>query len=334
MTAAAAGAAGEVEPTARLVSLEESGLGVTAEEIWKLFEPFCERGVAEDDPRWLHEVARRRRKIRKRLFRRRFLPLLSRARRSKQVVLDEYGPGWEASDDAWYDPSRKPPRITPWVWRGENLFASDIGATRFRQLFLVRLVERLKPRRILEIGSGNGINLLLLAGRFPEIELHGAELTRQGVRKARHLQSRGVLPPHLQAFSPEPVRDPTAFTRVTFTQADAGRLPFTSGAFDLVYTFLALEQMESLRHRALSELSRVTSSHALMIEPFRDANASSWPRKNILARDYFQGSLADLPHHGLHPLLATTDFPQELFLKSCLVLAERDDRRPRRRPLP
>jgi hypothetical protein len=59
-----------------------------------------------------------------------------------------------------------------------------------------------------------------------------------------------------------------------------------------------------------------------MIEPFREANASGIARRYVVARDYLRARIADLPAHGMTPLWATTDMPQEAFLKACAVLAK------------
>jgi ubiquinone/menaquinone biosynthesis C-methylase UbiE len=180
----------------------------------------------------------------------------------------------------------------------------------------------------LEVGCGNGINLILLAGRFPEIRFAGVELTEAGHRAARALQEQGELPAGMADYAPLPLADPTAFRTIDFRQGNATRLPFEDGAFDLVITVLALEQMERVREQALGEIARVAGRHSLMIEPFRDVNQAFWPRLNVLRRDYFRGEIEDLARYGLEPVLALGDFPQEAFLKTCAVLAEKRSRRP------
>ena len=60
-----------------------------------------------------------------------------------------------------------------------------------------------------------------------------------------------------------------------------------------------------------------------MIEPFRDVNESFWPRLYVFWRDYFRGGIDELRDFGLQPVAATGDFPQEAFLKTCLVLSEK-----------
>jgi SAM-dependent methyltransferase len=306
-----------------LVSLSESGLGIAEHEITSLFEPFVDSARSARPNAWHDEVGRRKRKILKRAAKQLFLPWRSSSRRGEATVVGEYTKAWRSIDYGTYGLGAPQRDYTPWEWRGRRLFASDVGATRVRQLLLIRVIERLQPRRILEVGCGNGINLILLAGRFPKIAFTGVELTEAGHRAARELQQRSELPPALRDYAPLPLADPTAFRAIDFRQGNATSLPFADGAFDLVITVLALEQMERVRQQALGEIARVAGRHTLMIEPFRDVNRAFWPRLNVLRRDYFRGRIADLRDYQLEPVLALDDFPQESFLKTCAVLAEK-----------
>jgi SAM-dependent methyltransferase len=303
------------------VTLAESGLGIAEDELLRLLEPFVDRSAGADA--WRAEVARRRRKLAQRVARRLLMPWRGEGRRREATVVGEYDKAWRAIDYGVYAVGAPQRDHTPWQWGARTMFASDVGATRFRQLLLIRLIERVQPRSVLEIGCGNGINLILLAGRFPAIRFAGVELTAAGHEAARGLQARGALPPGMGGFAPLPLADPSAFQRIDFRRGNAVRLPFEDGAFDLVYTVLALEQMEVVRAQALAEIARVAARHTLMIEPFRDVNQALWPRLNVLRRDYFRGRIDDLRQHGLEPVLALDDFPQEVFLKACAVLAER-----------
>jgi ubiquinone/menaquinone biosynthesis C-methylase UbiE len=180
----------------------------------------------------------------------------------------------------------------------------------------------LNPKRVLEVGCGNGINLLLLAGRFPKIEFTGIDLTTEGIAAAKALQQQPLLPDYLQAFAPLSLSDPAAFRRIQFHSGDASALPFADKSFDLIFTSLSLEQMDRIRVKVFGEIARVSLGHAFMIEPFRDANLTGMSRRYVVARDYFRARIADLPGFGLQPLWATADMPQEAFLKACAVLAK------------
>lgn len=304
-------------------ALADSGLGITSEEVAAVFKPFVARFVSPDDREWRAEIAKRKGKISRRYRTRFFFGWLSFTKRRNSTIVQEYSRAWQESQYEDYSLEGPLTRITPWEWRDQCMLASDLGATRFRQLLLSRLVERTKPRRVLEVGCGNGINLLLLACRFPDVDFSGIEFTRQGHLVATELQKHPALPQSMQDYAPLPLQDPTAFRRISFRQGSADALPFADGEFDLVVTVLALEQMEQIRRKALDEISRVTFGSTLMIEPFRDVNSDGWPRKNIIQRNYFQGRVADLPAYRLQPVMAVDDFPQETFLKVVAVLSEK-----------
>lgn len=308
-------------PPLSLVPLPEA-LGISADQIDALLAPFVTARSSRWDRRWRAEIWRRRRMTLRRLWRHLCHDEPLRHGRSSAVVRAEYADVWSRAGFDRYDPRAVPAGDTPWLWRKQRLLANTTGATRWRQLLLIRAIEKLRPRSVLEIGCGNGINLMLLACRFPEIAFTGIELTQEGHEAARAFQNAHTeLPEHLRAFAPEPLTDPAGFRRITFLQGSAAALPFAPGAFDLAITVLALEQMERFRAQALSEIARVVRSHTVMIEPFEDVNGGFWPRLNVRLRGYFRGRLADLGDFGLEPLVACADFPQKYILRAALVLS-------------
>lgn len=302
--------------------LDGLGLGVTTAELRALFLPFA-RALPAGDGAWRREIWRRRRRIAKRLLRQRLTGGSGKGR-AAEAVLDEYSKAWSGIDYGIYDPAGPEQKKTPWQLGEERFFASDVGATRFRQLLLIRVIEALRPRRVLEVGCGNGINLLLVAGRFPEIAFSGLELTDTGVAAARGFQEgHAHLPDALHRFAPEPLRDAEAFRRIDFVQGNAVAMPFEERRFDLVYSMLALEQMEAVRSAALTEVGRVCGGAYFGVEPFREANADGWRRLYVKQRGYFAAPIRALAAVGLEPQWATMDFPQEAFLGACAVLARR-----------
>jgi len=298
-----------------LLPLSEIPLGITREEIERLFAPFARI----DDAEWRRRAAKRGGKIWKQYLRRRFG--LSQ-RRLQAAVAAEYGAEWRSIDYRSYSLDRAPEPKSLWQWGSKHYLASNRGGTRVRQLFLIRAIELLKPRRVLEVGCGNGINLLLLAGRFPKAAFTGIDLTLEGIAAAKALQQQALLPDYLQAFAPLSLVDPAAFRRIDFQTGDASALAFADKSFDLIFTCLSLEQMERIRPRVFTEIARVTDGHAFMIEPFRDANLTGMSRRYIVARDYLRARIADLPGYGLQPQWGTADMPQEAFLKATAVLAK------------
>ena len=306
----------------RYTKLSESYLGISEEEIMELFAPFIAGTYEVNDPVWRAELHSRKRSLLRKYLKRIIFSWSPSTHRNQETIIEEYARAWNPREYDNYRIGGPLPRISPWEYGDKGMFASDIGATRFRQLILIRTLEHLKPARVLEVGCGNGINLILLACRFPDIEFTGLELTHEGHLTAVGLQKQAMLPEVMQEYAPLPLKDPSAFRKIHFVQGSAADLPFTDKKFDLVFTILALEQMERIRDKALGEIARVTAGHTLMLEPFRDVN-TGWARMNIIRRDYFRGSIGDLPRYGLKPVTAINDFPQETFLKACAVLAEK-----------
>jgi SAM-dependent methyltransferase len=72
------------------------------------------------------------------------------------------------------------------------------------------------PKRALDLGTGTGAAARAVASRFPAAEVVGADLSERMLAEARR-----TLPPDLAE-------------RVRFEAADASRLPYESGAVELV----------------------------------------------------------------------------------------------------
>jgi SAM-dependent methyltransferase len=307
----------------QISSWDDLGLARMGDEIAGAFIPLVERESPDGDRAWSEHIWKRRRRM-LRWFAKRRLGRIADNERNIGAVRNEYETVW----DRGYERYQLQPDVhaKPWTWRRRRYWANSVGATRFRQAIVARVVERVRPRRVLEVGCGNGVNLILLACRFPEIEFTGLELTSAGHTAAVDFQRRNaVLPASMQAFAPLPLADPTAFRRIRFVQGSAAELPFADAAFDLTLTVLALEQMERIRGQALAQIARVTAGHAFLLEPFREFNSTGWRLLNRIRRDYFAGRIKDLPRYGLEPAFAVNDYPQEAFLHTCAVLCRKQE---------
>jgi SAM-dependent methyltransferase len=190
-------------------------------------------------------------------------------------------------------------------------------------LRLYRLIELIRPKRIIEVGCGSGFFPSILACRFPNIELHGVELTVEGVRSAQDGQKLDQLPQPLVEFSPEPLIDLSGHKRVVFHRASAREMPFENASFDLVYTICSMEQMELIRRSALGEISRITGRYLSNFECFRDVNMIGLQRKYIQAMNYYEGSISELEEFRLRPIYIDDDMPQKFYMNVAHVICEK-----------
>jgi SAM-dependent methyltransferase len=98
------------------------------------------------------------------------------------------------------------------------------------------------PKRVLDLGTGTGRAAFILARRYPEAEVVGADLAPEMLAEARNL-----APPELA-------------DRVRFEEVDAERLPYLAGSFDLV----SLANMIPF----FDELARVTADGGAVVFSF------------------------------------------------------------------
>ncbi|HTG45313.1 MAG TPA: methyltransferase domain-containing protein, partial [Verrucomicrobiae bacterium] len=110
--------------------------------------------------------------------------------------------------------------------------------------------------------------------------------------------------------------------RVIMQQGDASKLPFRDQEFDLVFSFQALEQMQGIRDRAVSEMARAASKWVIATEPFAEFNQSAIQKHYMSARGYLDLSIDELPKFGLKPFLVFGDWPHKLNSGAGLVAAE------------
>jgi hypothetical protein len=292
--------------------------GITDEALDRAFEPYILESFASSDARWLDRVAHVAGKVSR--------PPTSRGKgltgdgiRDVEAVGRHYDKLWSnlSLSDQLHDTRRS------WFeWRTRGVQARTIGYKRVVHLYLARAIEWLQPESVVEVGFGWGINLLTLAVQFPQVRFGGIELTEAGVRTAQVLAAGEDTPRLLDGFVLERVRDASALGRLDLRQGRAETLPWPDKSVDMVFTVLALEQMDRIRESVLGELARVARRHVVMIEPFREWNADG-PRREFIRRfDYWSGAMADLPAFGLVPIAATIDMPQKLTFRAGMVIAE------------
>jgi ubiquinone/menaquinone biosynthesis C-methylase UbiE len=202
-------------------------------------------------------------------------------------------------------------RVNSYDWRSEGIKAHFWGMKRGHQRLLWRCIRALHPASVLEVGFGNGLNLLALSTAFPVVRWAGIELSPGGVARAKEMQQLPELLPEIASFCSWPNEAPHAYRGIDFCEADARQLPFDDCSFDLVFTLLALEQMESIRDAAIAELARVSSKWVVMIEPFTDFNQDRLRRTYARAKGFFSLGLRDLKRFDLTPVFVVDDIPHK-----------------------
>ena len=302
------------------VQIENNLFGLTGEQIEKALYPHVVKRYAPDDVDWKKLIAHKRRYWFGRYVMNFFWRLFFASAKAVDQVRKDYTHVWEL--EMYPGNIEVDNSIHHLSWRGGGLEVKGWAEKRVHLLLIRQIVEHIKPRRVLEVGSGNGALLMMLASMCPEPEYMGVELTEAGVAKAKKLQQLPTCLNGIEEFLPEPMKDSLAFKRVEFKVANATNLPFEDKSFDLVITSLALEQMNSIQNKVLLELGRCATRKVLMLEPFKEFNREIERYYFTKSREYFSVPIEDLSKYGLLPSLVFNDFPSKILRGVGLVLAD------------
>jgi SAM-dependent methyltransferase len=293
---------------------------VSREEISSAFEPFVRRHFHPSDIRWKRRVFQSwRKKFGNYLRQKIFSGLKPSFGGSQPIVKAAYESFW--GETILSEHLSKEGKVTPCLWGNDRMLARGIGTKAVHHLLLKRAIETMNVESVLEVGSGYGINLFVLAGYFPEIHFYGIDLTKQGVLAAKSIGRLPSMPKDIVDFSQDRLLDTTAQRRVNFFQGNAMKLPFSDNSFDVLYTVLALEAMEEIRHQALQELARVARKYVIMIEPFLDFNDRGIRYYYHSSQQFFRGKVDELHRDNLDPIVVYSDFPHKIRLSPALVIA-------------
>ena len=135
-----------------------------------------------------------------------------------------------------------------WFWDrigGENYRLKAVGAEQHRvaRSLLGQAMGQIKFSRVLEVGCGTGDNLIYLKKLYPDVALVGCDFSKKQIQLARQTQG------------------------IQFDIADARKLPYGNGEFDVVITIGCLAHIPPQHiKQCVSELQRVAKKHLFIWE--------------------------------------------------------------------
>ena len=244
-------------------------------------------------------------------------------KRTEENVKNMYSPKWASLNPSLVTAYPNKSSYVPVKWNSSKFVVDGLGMSNLQTLRIMKLIEKIKPRSVLDVGCGNGERVLQLAFRYPEIQFTGLELTNGGTETAKSIQNLEQIPKVLINASPKPLVDLTAHKSINFVCASAKNIPFKDNCFDLVYTSLSLEQMELIREYALKEIFRVTNKYSSFYETFLDYNNKLPQLAYIYSEGYFKGSLKNLTNLGYKIVEVIEQIPQKTYMNAVFVIVKK-----------
>ena len=220
--------------------------------------------------------------------------------RTDGVIRDEYEKSWKNSQISLaHVNTLKKKRF---LLRDQPVVSSPM---QYIQAYIGRIhQEMVNSESVLELGSGNGLNLLLLAILNPQIKLlRGVELTCAGVQMAERFVAS---PPIKELAHITDLPDDTIVQRLRgrdfqFLVGDMRALPFEAETFDCVFSRQAIEQMPRDYPQVFDEAFRVVKSGGagIFLEEFRESQ-NIFNLMYLKIHDFFRVSCAVVEKAGFN----------------------------------
>jgi tRNA G46 methylase TrmB len=139
-------------------------------------------------------------------------------------------------------------------------------------------------KAVLEIGSGAGINLLLIASLFPNVKFYGLEPTDSGVKMSREFINN--TPKEFMLSNKNgPLKNVTIFKGSILDEASLAGI--RNLKIDLIFTCSALEQVHNYLEHVFPRIFSLSNGYFLFCEPWLEGNDVRH-YKYLVDRDFFR----------------------------------------------
>lgn len=217
-------------------------------------------------------------------------------KRTAGYVTDEYNDWWKREAEKVYKGEYYTRTV---LLNGKPAILSRIDDEKISIREFNSLIRSFQPSTVLELGSGNGINIIAMAILNPEIKFVGLELTGGGCEASKQFIENPPIEAlsYITELSETNIRKNLAIAGIQFIQGDMLNLPFEDNSFDCVFSCTAVEQLPRDYKKAFKEAHRVVSKFAFFYEGFKEAQNifQTISRKRY---DMFLGSYNDVKKIG------------------------------------
>ncbi len=250
-----------------------------------------------------------------------FISLYFRSfKRTQKFTKDRYIRIWQVSDFKNHFDIKSKKNISLHYY--ENLFLSSNSlTTKIQQFLIIKKIHELKPNSVLEVGCGPGITLKLLSDVYEKIQFCGIDQSEVGIDFAKNFNNK-----KLDFIFTEKLNFDFKYIAETNTKLevqDAKKLKYINQSFDLVFTNLALEQMNNIKLEVLSEIKRISKKYIILIEPFKNLNKFGIRYLHHTSKQYFNLNHKDLQDDEFEIIDFYDELPALLSLNYGMLVLKR-----------
>lgn len=156
----------------------------------------------------------------------------------------------------------------------DKLIVSRKWVFNFYICYLLSIICRKNNfKTIAEIGSGNGINVIILAFLNNNFNITGLELTESGMISSKNAINNNIVLKNIKKMGQKLIKDEKIIKQnVNFYKKNIIENPFKKDQYDVIFSSLALEQIPDKTEKALNNMIYGAKSCIVLFEPFLEFN--------------------------------------------------------------
>jgi len=196
------------------------------------------------------------------------------------------------------------------TWKERRLFYSILSS----------ILGQNKIDSVLEVGCGNGVLINCLSRKYKNINFHGIDLTKNGIREAVNLKDKKNFEKKIGFFFDKDINMESP-KNLTFKKKSILNLN-EHLKFSLVFTILALEQMKTIQFEAIKKITNISNNLVVLIEPFVFYNNSFISRNYHKEKNYFNLERKNVEINGFK-IYREFSLPSKIFRRVGAVILKK-----------
>lgn len=244
-------------------------------------------------------------------------------KRSQSFTKERYNRIWDKTDlYDFYNPKSKN-NCSIHLFKNKYFLSSNSLTTRVQQYLMIDKINQLKPSNVLEVGCGQGFQLLLLSRLFHKTSFTGIDQSEVGINFANNFKNET-----LDEILTKPLNyqfNERKENNLEYLIQDAKEIKIESNSVDLVFTNLALEQMDNIKFEVISEIKRLSRKYIILIEPFKDLNDKGIKYLHHSAKRYFNLRYNDLEDKNFKIVEYQNSFPNLISLGYGMLVLKKNE---------
>ncbi len=229
-------------------------------------------------------------------------------------------------DNIWssksYFPNLQLNKNTYLKFKNNYYISSSWHERKFFYIILCSVIELNKIDTVLEVGCGNGVLINCLSRKYKNVNFHGIDLTKKGIRLAKSLKKKKTFK-KLSLFFDKDINLGSP-KNLTFKQESVLNLK-EELKFSLVFTTLALEQMKNIQFDAIKKITNVSNNLIVLIEPFVFYNKSFISRNYHKLKNYFNLERKEFEINGFK-IYSEFDLPSKIYRRVGVLILKKESR--------